>query len=64
MTVNDWAAAKDLQPSALLREHRVQSGLTVPIRLRDRLFGVLDLTRDADVLTVTTDDGGCPPANP
>ncbi|NDF01279.1 MAG: PAS domain S-box protein, partial [Verrucomicrobia bacterium] len=29
------------QPSALLREHLVRSGLTVPIRLRNRIFGVL-----------------------
>ena len=39
--VSDWATEAKLQPSALLREHLVRSGLTVPIRLRNRIFGVL-----------------------
>lgn len=39
--VQDWAAEPRFQPSALLREHNVASGLTVPIRLRNRVFGVL-----------------------
>ena len=39
--VQNWAAEARFQPSALLREHNVASGLTVPIRLRSRVFGVL-----------------------
>ena len=41
VNVADWAAESRFQPSALLREHGVVSGLTVPIRLRSRVFGVL-----------------------
>jgi len=39
--VENWAAETRLQASALLREHNVAAGLTVPIRLRGRVFGVL-----------------------
>ncbi len=39
--VENWAAETRFEPSALLREHGVASGLTVPIRLRSRVFGVL-----------------------
>ncbi|MEQ2005238.1 MAG: PAS domain S-box protein [Limisphaerales bacterium] len=39
--VESWAAGTRFEPSALLREHGVASGLTVPIRLRSRVFGVL-----------------------
>jgi PAS domain S-box-containing protein len=39
--VPNWSAEERFHPSALLREHQVASGLTVPIRLRNRVFGVL-----------------------
>jgi PAS domain S-box-containing protein len=39
--VENWAEEKQLQPSALLREHTVVSGLAVPVKLRGRVFGVL-----------------------
>ena len=39
--VESWAAETRFEPSALLREHGVASGLAVPIRLRSRVFGVL-----------------------
>ncbi|MFA6546862.1 MAG: PAS domain S-box protein [Limisphaerales bacterium] len=39
--IADWSAETRFQPSALLREHGVAGGLTVPIRLRNRAFGVL-----------------------
>ena len=39
--VESWAKETRFEPSALLREHGVASGLTVPIRLRSRVFGVL-----------------------
>ncbi|MBI5802091.1 MAG: PAS domain S-box protein [Verrucomicrobia bacterium] len=39
--VENWGTESRFQPSALLREHSVASGLTVPIRLRNRVFGVL-----------------------
>lgn len=42
VTVSDWAAESRFQPSSLLREHNVVSGLAVPIRLRARAFGVLE----------------------
>ncbi len=41
LIVEDWATEARFQPSALLREHHVVSGLTVPIRLRNRAYGVL-----------------------
>lgn len=41
VTVPDWTTETRFQPSALLREHQVAAGLAVPIRLRDRAFGVL-----------------------
>ena len=41
VSVADWATEARFQPSALLREHQVASGVTVPIRLRSRVFGVL-----------------------
>ena len=41
VVVEDWAAETRLQPSALLREHQIVCGLTVPIKLRGRMFGVL-----------------------
>ena len=39
--VADWHAEQRLQPSALLREHAVASGLVVLVKLRSRTFGVL-----------------------
>ena len=39
--VSDWSKEPHRHLSALLREHHVRSGLTVPIRLRNRIFGVL-----------------------
>lgn len=41
ISIADWNAERRFQPSALLREHAVASGLTVLIRLRNRPFGVL-----------------------
>ncbi|PAW84957.1 MAG: hypothetical protein B9S33_10735 [Pedosphaera sp. Tous-C6FEB] len=39
--VADWSVEQRLEPSALLREHGVASGLAVLVRLRSRAFGVL-----------------------
>lgn len=39
--VENWATETRFARSALLREHNVSSGLTVQIRLRNRVFGVL-----------------------
>ncbi|MEN9576156.1 MAG: hypothetical protein RL514_4011 [Verrucomicrobiota bacterium] len=41
VSVTNWADEDRFLPSALLREHQVVSGITVPIRLRNRVFGVL-----------------------
>ena len=41
VVVEDWVAETRLQPSALLREHAIVCGLTVPIKLRSPMFGVL-----------------------